>query len=111
MKSLDPRHTTRTLQTGTENIATKVLTSDTLAAANREINGGMKVAKAGGGVFEHVPKVEDAIAGLSKQAKHLERVLQRSGLSESQVNQINGLLKGARVLLEVARQAITKDPI
>lgn len=93
-----------------ENIAGK-LTEETLEGANREVNGGMKVAKAGGGLFDHVGKVEQAINGLNRQAKHLESMLQRSGLSESHVNRINGLIERARGLLEAAQQAITKDPI
>lgn len=87
------------------------LTEETLDAANREVNGGMKVAKAGGGEFSHVEKVEQLMNGLDKQARHLERVLKRSGLSESQVGTINGVIERARGLLGIAREAITKDPI
>ncbi len=94
-----------------ENIAAK-LTGETLEAASREINGGMKVAKAGGGFFDHVGSVQEGINGLNKQAAHLERVLQRSGLSESHVQTINGLIERARGVAAVALRAITpKDPI
>ena len=53
-----------------ENIA-KDLTQDTLDAAKREVNGGMKVAKPGGGEFDHVDSVQRAINGLNRQARHL----------------------------------------
>ena len=55
-----------------ENLAAD-LAGDTLAAAKRQINGGMKIPKAGGGEFNHVGDVEQTIAGRSKQVKHLER--------------------------------------
>jgi hypothetical protein len=42
----------------------------------------------------------------------LEGVLQRSGLSESQVSRINGLIERARGLAGAALEAITpRDPI
>ena len=93
------------------NISIKTLTEETLAAARREINGGMKVLKESGGVFDHVEKVQQAINGLNRQIKHLEKVLTRSGMSEAQVNRINGLLKESRDLLRTATRAITKDAI
>jgi RHS repeat-associated protein len=65
------------------NIIEKDLTSDTLQSANREVNGGMKVAKVGGGFFKHPEKVQRGIAGLSRQEKHLEGLPEREGLSES----------------------------
>jgi RHS repeat-associated protein len=101
-----------TASTKIGNIETKILTSETLQAAEREVNGGMKVLKESGKAFDHVGKVEQAISGLNKQASHLERVLQRSGLSESHVQTINGLIERARGLADVALRAITpKDPI
>jgi RHS repeat-associated protein len=101
-----------TAGTKIENIETKLLTSETLQAAEREVNGGMKVLKETGQAFDHAGKVEQAIAGLNKQASHLERVLQRSGLSESHVQTINGLIERARGLAAVGLRAITpKDPI
>jgi hypothetical protein len=101
-----------TASTKIENIETKVLTSETLQAAEREVNGGMKVLKETGQAFDHAGKVEQAISGLNKQASHLERVLQRSGLSESHVQTINGLIERARGLAAVGLRAITpKDPI
>jgi len=101
-----------TASTKIGNIETKILTSETLQAAEREVNGGIKVLKETGQAFDHVGKVEQAIAGLDKQASHLERVLQRSGLSESHVQTINGLIDRARALAGAAVQAITpKDPI
>jgi hypothetical protein len=92
-----------------ENIATKDLIGDTLAGAKREIEGGMRVAKAGGGEFDHVGKVQRAIRGLNRQITHLERVLQRSGLSESQVKRIRGLIESGRGLIKIAQQAITRE--
>ena len=89
-----------------ERLAAK-LTEDTLESANREVNGGMKVAKAGGGFFDHAEKVKQVMNGLNKQAAHLERVLQRRGLSESQVSRINGLIEGARNWAGTALEAIT----
>jgi hypothetical protein len=101
-----------TASTKIGNIETKILTSETLQAAEREVNGGMKVLKESGKAFDHVGKVEQAISGLNKQASHLEGVLQRSGLSESHVQAINGLIERARGLADVALRAITpKDPI
>jgi hypothetical protein len=76
-----------------ENILTLNLTEETLEGAQREANGGMKVAKVGGGFFDHVGKVEQALSGLNRQVTHLQWVLERSGLSDSQVNAINGLLE------------------
>jgi RHS repeat-associated protein len=94
-----------------ENIAGK-LTSETLEAASREVNGGMKVAKAGGGYFDHAGSVQEGMNGLNKQVTHLERVLQRSGLSESQAGRINSLIQRARGLAGAALEAITpRDPI
>lgn len=101
-----------TASTKIENIETKVLTSETLKAAEREVSGGMKILKDSGKAFDHVGKVEQGIAGLNRQASHLERVPQRSGLSESHVQTINGLIERARGLVEVGVRAITpKDPI
>jgi len=72
----------------------------------------MQILKETGQAFDHVGKVEQAIAGLNKQASHLERVLQRSGLRESDVQTINGLIERARGLAGAALQAIApKDPI
>jgi len=94
-----------------ERIAGK-LTEETLEAANREVNGGMKVAKAGGGFFDHAESVKQAMNGLNKQAAHLERVMQRSGLNKSQVAKINGLIERARGLAGAALKAITpKEPL
>jgi hypothetical protein len=94
-----------------ENIAKNNLTTKTVGAAKREVNGGMSVAKAGGGTFSHEEKVLQAINGLNRQATHLEGLLQRSGLSEQHVNQINDVIERAKGLLSIAREAITKDPI
>jgi RHS repeat-associated protein len=94
-----------------ENIGTRNLTNETLQAASREVNGGMAVAKTGGGQFSHVTKVEQAIGGLNKQINHLEKVLKKTGLSEAQVGKINAQLDKARGLLKVAQKAITRDPI
>ena len=81
------------------NIATKLLTPDTLSAASREVNGGMAVAKQSGGLFDHVGKVEQGISGLNRQLAHAEKLLGRSGLSEeastalkTQVNNIQDAL-------------------
>jgi hypothetical protein len=93
-----------------ENLAAR-LTSETLEQATREISGGMKILKRGGGEFNHVGKVEQAIKGLDRQARHLERVLKRSGLSEARVKKINGVIERARGLISIAERAITKDPI
>ncbi len=57
------------------NILTKTLTADTLSAATREVNGGMSVAKEGGGLFSHVTKVEQGINGLNRQLTHAEGLL------------------------------------
>ena len=88
------------------NIATKVLTPETLSAASREVNGGMKVAKAGGGFFDHAGKVERGISGLNRQLEHAQKLLAHSGQSEqasaalkTQVNNINDLLAKARAAI------------
>ena len=95
-----------------ENIETKLLTSETLKAAEREVNGGIKVLKETGQAFEHAEKVQQGINGLNRQVTHLEKFLQRSGLSESHVQTINGLIERARGLVVTGLKAITpKDPI
>ena len=101
-----------TASTKIENIETKLLTSDTLKAAEREVNGGMKVLKETGQAFDHAEKVQQGINGLNRQVTHLEKVLQRSGLSESHVQMINGLIERARGLVVTGVRAITpKEPI
>jgi hypothetical protein len=69
----------------------------------------MKVAKSGGGYFDHVGKVEQGLNGLNKQITHLQRILKRSGLTESQVTKINGLLNRAKSLVGSGLRAVTKD--
>jgi RHS repeat-associated protein len=86
------------------------LDKNTLEAAKREVNGGMKVAKPGGGYYDHAAKVGNAARGVTRQLKHLERLVGRSGLSESHVQTINGLIERGRSMLQTAIAAITKDP-
>jgi RHS repeat-associated protein len=93
------------------NIAQKLLTPETLEGAEREVNGGMKVAKVGGGFFDHEEKVKQGMAGLSRQAKHLEGLLERSGLSETHSKQIGALLDTTKSLLGTALNAITRKPL
>jgi hypothetical protein len=52
-------------------------------------------------------EVSQAINGLERQVRHLERMLSRSGLSEEQAGRINNLLEKGRGALNVARKAIT----
>jgi hypothetical protein len=75
------------------------LTEEILVAAGRKASGGMRVAKPGGGEFDHLEKVEQALEGFNSQLKHLERLVKRSGLSEDQVGRINGLIERARSVL------------
>jgi RHS repeat-associated protein len=89
------------------NIATKILTPETLSAASREANGGMAVAKAGGGLFNHVGKVEQGIAGLNRQLTHAEKLLKRSGLSEEAATALRAQIKNIQDNLANARAAIT----
>lgn len=88
------------------NILTKNLTEETLSAASREASGGMGVAKAGGGSFDHVGKVEQAMNGLNRQITHAEGLLQRSGLSEGQTAALTGQIERARAGIARAAEAI-----
>jgi RHS repeat-associated protein len=83
------------------------LTNETLEAASREVNGGMKILKSTGEAFDHVGKVQDVVNGLSRQIAHLERVLERPDVSESQAGVIRGLIERAGSMLATARQAIS----
>jgi hypothetical protein len=71
----------------------------------------MKVAKAGGGEFSHAEKVRQLMNGLDRQAGHLERMLRRSDLSESQIGRINSAIERARSMFRIGAAAITKNPI
>ena len=97
-----------TTETKIENIIKNDLSGETLSAAEREANGGMKVAGPDGKLYSHEDKVGRGIRGLSRQIEHLERMLKRSDLSESQTGRMNGLLEKARGMMRVAAQAI--DP-
>jgi hypothetical protein len=66
----------------------------------------MRVAKAGGGFFDHAGKVERGISGLNRQLEHAQKLLAHSGQSEqasaalkTQVNNINDLLAKARAAI------------
>jgi RHS repeat-associated protein len=92
------------------NIATKLLTPETLSAASREANGGMAVAKGGGGLFSHVEKVQQGISGLNRQLTHAEKLLNRPGLSEKAATALQGQVKNIQDNLAIARAAITPHP-
>jgi hypothetical protein len=92
------------------NIATKVLTPETLSAASREVNGGMKVAKAGGGFFDHAGKVELGINGLNKQLAHAQKVLARPNLGEEATAALKTQINTIQDVLAKAREAITHHP-
>jgi RHS repeat-associated protein len=94
-------------ETKIENIINNDLSPETLEAAGREAKGGMKVAGEDGKLFDHVGKVGRGIRGLSRQIGHLERVLGRSDIGESQATRINSVLDRARGMLREASQAIT----
>ena len=89
------------------NIIEDHLSPKDLSAAEREANGGMRVAGPNGKLWDHVEEVSQAINGLERQVRHLERMLSRSGLSEEQAGRINNLLEKGRGALNVARKAIT----
>jgi RHS repeat-associated protein len=92
------------------NIATKLLTPETLSAASREVNGGMAVAKAGGGVFDHAGKVQQGISGLNKQLAHAERLLKRPGLTTEASAALKTQVTNINADLAKARAAITPKP-
>lgn len=92
------------------NITTKLLTPETLEAASREVNGGMKVAKAGGGLFDHAGKVEQGISGLNRQLGHAEKVLARPNLSEEATAALKAQVNTIQNALAKAREAITPHP-
>jgi DNA-binding phage protein len=79
-----------------------------LEAARREVNGGIKVAKAAEqGLYDHVEELRQYRNGLERQAKHLERILKKDGLKESQVNRMNTIIERARGMSDTILNAIT----
>ena len=92
-----------------ENLINDHLTGEDLEAAYREASGGLRVAGPGGKLFSHVEEVSQAMRGLDRQATHLERVLGRSGLSDSQTQRINGLIEKARGMIDPGQRAISRQ--
>lgn len=86
----------------------------TLERAEAEVNGGMKVIREDGKVFEHAENyVKERIGGLDKQVVHLERFIQEHpGLSDAQKERAISAIRFARDTADMARTIITpRDPI
>lgn len=95
------------------NLTKNLAKEGTLERAEAEINGGMKVIREDGKLFDHADFVRKQIGGLEKQAKHLERFIQEHpGLSDSQKERAISAIRFARDTAGAARTFITpKDPI
>jgi hypothetical protein len=96
------------------NLAKGLAKEGTLEAAEREVNGGMKVIREDGKLFEHAENyVRQHIGGLDRQANHLERFIkEHPGLSDSQKQRAISAIRFARDTAAAARTIITpKDPI
>ena len=98
------------LESRVGNILSKNLTEETLGAASREASGGMGIAKETGGNFSHVGKVEQAINGLNRQLTHAEKLLERSDLTDAQIDAISKQIDRAKEGLAKATEAIKPKP-
>jgi RHS repeat-associated protein len=95
------------------NLAKNLAKKGTLEAAEREINGGMKIFQEDGRFFDHANFVNEQIRGLENKVTSLERFIQEHpGLSDSQKERALSAIRFARDTAAAARVFITpKDPI
>jgi RHS repeat-associated protein len=101
-------------ETKIANLAKGLAKEGSLERAEAEVNGGMKVIREDGKVFEHAENyVKQHIGGLDKQADHLERFIrEHPGLTDSQKERAISAIRFARDTADAARTIITpRDPI